>query len=129
MESLSMTDNLQGNARKDRASRASQAARLLAKLESVYEFSLSEILEMKPHIAQHGARFAELRALGHRIINRRDADGGSYYRLVKSNRADILDDLEIRQQVQQAVEKDGEHEPGFLFPREEVRYVDPEESR
>jgi hypothetical protein len=120
-----MADDLKRNAQRERASRASQAARFLAKLESCYEFSLGEISEMKPHIAQHGARFAELRALGHRIINRRDEAGNSYYRLVKSVREDVLDNYVVKQRVEEAVKQDGAHSPGFLFPP--VGYRDPEE--
>jgi hypothetical protein len=79
---------------------------------------------MKVGGCQYSARIHFLRhVLGLRITNFRK-DGKSFFRLEKSvpraSREDVLHD--VKHQVEEA------HEPGFLFPREAVNYVDPEES-
>jgi hypothetical protein len=80
---------------------------------------------------QYSARIHFLRhALGLRITSHRK-DGKSFFRLERSvplsRRDDVLEDCEIKQQIEAAVQKDGEHEAGFLFSAEPLSYRDPEE--
>lgn len=133
------TDNLQRNAATELASR--DAAKRRGQVEALVKLlreRMGQWVPLPEVIAAGGCQYSARihfarHTLGLRIENRRESGGHSYFRLVPSQplsgREDVLEDCEIRQQVEEAVTKDGEHEPGFLFPRQQVRYADPEESR
>jgi len=111
--------------RDEKGSRATQRDQLLAKLESRPGewVPLPEILGLR--IAQYSARIFELRALGHRIENRRE-DGKSFFRLVKSSSLRQEEGSKVEQHTTSSAQ---ENSAGLLFPTEPLSYRDPEEGR
>jgi hypothetical protein len=109
-----MANEVERSARVERASRRTQCNEILALLKSRTEVGLPEILKIA---AQYSARIHELRALGHRIVNRREG-GKSFFRLVKAPPAPAS--------VHAVAPPRAELAEDFLFPP--VAYRDPEES-